>query len=91
MPYVSLNPPKLLAEWLTQKRLNKCVMIDGLAVDFPPAHLLCCCQKNLSQGLFSLHNSSGSLDFVRQHYCLLGGWYRVGTLGVMKRRVKKQL
>lgn len=23
--------------------------------------------------------------------CLLGGWYWVGTLGVMKRRVKKQL
>lgn len=58
MPYLSLNPPKLLAEWRTQEMLNKYVMIDGLVVDFSPAHPLCCCQKNLSQGLFSLHNSS---------------------------------
>lgn len=66
--YLSLNSPKLLAEWLTQEMLNKCVTIDGFVVDFSPAHALCCCQKNLSQGLCSLHNSSRSFSSVCQHY-----------------------
>lgn len=50
MPYLSLNPLKLLVERLKQEMLNKRTMIDGLVVGFSLAHALFCCQKNLSQG-----------------------------------------